>query len=129
MYYELLLSLSIMHARTRSLFSFLISCFVFFEEINMMKTKKKRRKKNKKGRSVFFVVIRTLINATSSYCSILISSLHFIMYFINLSFIIILLFIIRGYVVGVSPEITLNSPGELILISIILLLGVATAVL
>ena len=123
MYYELLLSLSIMHARTRSLFSFLISCFVFFEEINMMKTKKKRRKKNKKGRSVFFVVIRTLINATSSYCSILISSLHFIMYFINLSF------IIRGYVVGVSPEITLNSPGELILISIILLLGVATAVL
>ena len=93
------------------------------------KTKKKRRKKNKKGRSVFFVVIRTLINATSSYCSILISSLHFIMYFINLSFNIILLFIIRGYVVGVSPEITLNSPGELILISIILLLGVATAVL
>ena len=93
------------------------------------KTKKKRRKKNKKGRSVFFVVIRTLINPTSSYCSILISSLHFIMYFINLSFIIILLFIIRGYVVGVSPEITLNSPGELILISIILLLGVATAVL
>ena len=113
MYYELLLSLSIMHARTRSLFSFLISCFVFFEEINMMKTKKKRKKKKKKGRSVFFVVIRTLINATSSYCSILISSLHFIMYFINLSFIIILLFIIRGYVVGVSPEITLNSPENL----------------
>ena len=44
MYYELLLSLSIMHARTRSLFSFLITCFVFFEEINMMDEKKKKKK-------------------------------------------------------------------------------------